>query len=128
MRSAKSVIARLRPSKCSVVLVHFAVMVMQSVLDQLRMLLRPADQIHEMLPQAVQTDPTLDEAKTTVAMTRLDAICDKLFPAEQQRIVQLLVEQVLWSRLHEDRPASRNYLLDNASGSTHSASHTYCLL
>lgn len=32
-----------------------------------------------------------------VAMTRLDAIWDQLFPAEQTRIVKLLVEKVIVS-------------------------------
>lgn len=50
-----------------------------------------------MLPQAIKLDPTLDEAKITVAMTRLDAIWDQLFPAEQTRIVKLLVEKVVVS-------------------------------
>jgi len=39
----------------------------------------------------------LDEAQVTVAMTRLDALWDQLFPAEQQRIVRLLVEKVIVS-------------------------------
>ena len=42
-------------------------------------------------------DPSLDEAKITVAMTRLDTIWDQLFPAEQTRIVKLLVEKVIVS-------------------------------
>ncbi|MEJ1249106.1 hypothetical protein WB794_05400, partial [Denitratimonas tolerans] len=50
-----------------------------------------------MLPQAIKLDPTLDEAKITVAMSRLDAIWDQLFPAEQTRIVKLLVEKVIVS-------------------------------
>lgn len=33
----------------------------------------------------------------TVAMTRLNAIWDQLFPAEQARIVKLLVEKVIVS-------------------------------
>ncbi len=45
----------------------------------------------------IKLDPTLDEAKITVAMIRLDAICDQLFPAEQTRIVKLLVEKVIVS-------------------------------
>ena len=40
-------------------------------------------------------DPGLDEATITVAMMRVDAIWDQLFPAEQQRIVKLLVEKVV---------------------------------
>jgi hypothetical protein len=39
----------------------------------------------------------LDEAKVTVAMTRLDALWDQLFAAEQTRIVKLLVEKVIIS-------------------------------
>jgi hypothetical protein len=50
-----------------------------------------------VLSQASKQDPTLDEAKVTVAMTRLDAIWDQLFPAEQTRIVRLLVEKVIVS-------------------------------
>ena len=40
---------------------------------------------------------TLDEAKITVAIRRLDAIWEQLFPAEQSRIVRLLIEQVIVS-------------------------------
>lgn len=68
-----------------------------AVLDQLRAILRSPDLLSEMLPQAIKLDLTLDEAKVTVAMTRLDAIWDQLFPAEQARIVKLLVEKVIVS-------------------------------
>jgi hypothetical protein len=67
------------------------------VLDQLRAILRTPELIGEVLPQAVKLDPALDEAKVTVAMTRLDAIWEQLFPAEQTRIVKLLVERVIVS-------------------------------
>ncbi|MEN5221983.1 recombinase family protein [Stenotrophomonas sp. TWI602] len=68
-----------------------------AVLDQLRAILRAPNLLGDMLPQAIRLDPTLDEAKITVAMTRLDAIWDQLFPAEQTRIVELLVEKVIVS-------------------------------
>ena len=68
-----------------------------AVLDQLRAILRAPNLLGDMLPQAIKLDPTLDEAKITVAMTRLDAIWDQLFPAEQTRIVKLLVEKVVVS-------------------------------
>ena len=68
-----------------------------AVLDQLRGILRSPDLLGNVLPQAIALDPTLDEAKVTVAMTRLDAIWDQLFPAEQTRIVRLLVEKVIVS-------------------------------
>jgi nicotinamidase-related amidase len=67
------------------------------VLDQLRAILSAPDLLGEVLPQAIKLDPTLDEAKITVATTRLDAIWDQLFPAEQTRIVRLLVEKVILS-------------------------------
>ncbi|SFN07418.1 recombinase family protein [Nitrosomonas communis] len=68
-----------------------------AVLDQLRTILRAPELMGEVLPQAIKLDPALDEAKMTVAMTRLDAIWEQLFPAEQVRIVKLLVEKVIVS-------------------------------
>jgi site-specific DNA recombinase len=47
--------------------------------------------------RAVRLDSSLEEAQVTVAMTRLEAIWDQLFPAEQQRIVRLLIEKVIVS-------------------------------
>ena len=68
-----------------------------AVLDQLRAVLRSPDLLGDVLPRAIELDPSLDEAKVTVAMTRLDAIWEQLFPAEQTRIVKLLVEKVIVS-------------------------------
>jgi site-specific DNA recombinase len=68
-----------------------------AVLDQLRVILRAPNLIGDVVPRAVALDPLLDEAKVTVAMTRLDEIWDQLFPAEQSRIVRLLVEKVIVS-------------------------------
>ena len=68
-----------------------------AVLEQLRGILRAPALLGDLLSQAIKLDPTLDEAKVTVAMTRLDAIWDQLFPAEQTRIVRLLVEKVIVS-------------------------------
>jgi len=68
-----------------------------AVLDQLRNILRAPNLLNELVPQAKKLDPTLDEAKATVAMTRLDLIWDQLFPAEQTRIVKLLIEKVIVS-------------------------------
>ncbi|WP_258192030.1 recombinase family protein [Nitrosomonas nitrosa] len=68
-----------------------------AVLDQLRAILRSPELLSEVLSQAIKLDPTLDEAKVTVAMIRLDAIWEQLFPAEQSRIVKLLVEKVIVS-------------------------------
>lgn len=68
-----------------------------AVLEQLRGILRAPGMVADVVTRATQLDPTLDEAQVTVAMTRLDAIWDQLFPAEQQRIVRLLVEKVIVS-------------------------------
>ena len=68
-----------------------------AVVEQLREILRAPNLLGEALPQAIQLDASLDEAKVTVAMTRLDTVWDQLFPAEQTRIVKLLVEKVIVS-------------------------------
>jgi len=68
-----------------------------AVLEQLRATLRAPALIGEIAGRAIKLDPSLDEAKVTVAMTRLDKVWDQLFPAEQTRIVRLLVEKVIVS-------------------------------
>lgn len=68
-----------------------------AVLDQLRNILRAPNLLSDLVPQAKKLDATLDEAKVTVAMTRLDLIWDQLFPAEQTRIVKMLIEKVIVS-------------------------------
>lgn len=68
-----------------------------AVLEQLRAILRAPDLLGDVLPHAIELDPTLDEVQITVAMTRLDAVWDQLFPAEQTRIVKLMVEKVIVS-------------------------------
>ena len=47
-----------------------------AVLEQLRGLLRSPELLAEVMPHAISSDPSLDEAKATVAMTRLDEIWD----------------------------------------------------
>lgn len=71
-----------------------------AVLQQLRAMMRQPVMISEIVPQAIALNDQLDEAQVTVAMTRLELIWDQLFPAEQQRIVQLLVERVIVSHNH----------------------------
>lgn len=68
-----------------------------AVLDQLRATLRSPSLLGDVAARAVELDPALDEARVTVAMTRLDQIWDQLFSAEQIRIVRLLVEKVVVS-------------------------------
>ena len=68
-----------------------------AVVAHLRRVLRAPEMIEAMIPQAVALDPTLDEAQVTVAMTQVDRVWEQLFPAEQQRLVRLLVERVIVS-------------------------------
>jgi len=68
-----------------------------AVLNQLRAILRAPEMLGEVVAKAVAIDATLDEAQVTVAMTRLEVIWDQLFPAEQSRIVRLLIEKVIVS-------------------------------
>lgn len=66
-----------------------------TVLDQLRQFMRQPKMLEDITAQAVELVPTLDEARVTVAMTRLDIIWDQLFPAEQSRIIRLMVDKVI---------------------------------
>jgi hypothetical protein len=52
---------------------------------------------HQRPARLIELDPTLEEAQVTVAMTRLDAIWDQLFPAEAATDRGLLVETVIIS-------------------------------
>ena len=67
------------------------------MLEQMRRVLRAPDMVAGVAERATRLDPSLDEAQVTVAVTRLDAIWDQLFPAEQQRIVRLLIDKVIVS-------------------------------
>jgi site-specific DNA recombinase len=71
-----------------------------AVLEQLRRVLRSPAMVAGVTERAVRLDPALDEAQVTVAMTRLDSIWEQLFPAEQHRIVRLLIDKVIVS--HND--------------------------
>lgn len=74
-----------------------AVQLEAAVLTQLREIMRSPPLLEQMIPSAIKLDDQLDEAKVTVAMTQLESIWDELFPAEQDRIVRLLVEKVIVS-------------------------------
>ncbi len=68
-----------------------------AVLEQMRRVLRAPEMVAGVTEHATRLDPYLDEAQVTVAMTRLEVIWEQLFPAEQQRIVRLLIEKVIVS-------------------------------
>ena len=65
-----------------------------AVIDQLRGLLRAPEIIIGVWRAARPEIADLSETEVHDALERLDPIWDELFPAEQARIVQLLVERV----------------------------------
>jgi DNA invertase Pin-like site-specific DNA recombinase len=66
----------------------------RAVVDQLRVLLQTPEIIVRTWRAARQQDPTIAERDVREALDRFDPLWDELFPAEQARIVQLLVERV----------------------------------
>ena len=65
-----------------------------AVVDQLRGLLRAPEIIVRTWRAARESIADITEADVREALQRLDPLWDELFPAEQARIVQLLVERV----------------------------------
>jgi hypothetical protein len=65
-----------------------------AVVDQVRALLRQPEVVVGTWQAARAEAPDLTEAEVRDALERLDPLWDELFPAEQARIVQLLVERV----------------------------------
>ena len=65
-----------------------------AVVDQVRALLRQPEVVVGTWLAARAGDPDLTEAETREALERLDPLWEELFPAEQARIVRLLVERV----------------------------------
>ena len=66
----------------------------RAVIDQLRGLLRAPEIVVRTWRAARETGGDISEAEVRQALERLDPLWDELFPAEQARIVQLLVERV----------------------------------
>jgi DNA invertase Pin-like site-specific DNA recombinase len=65
-----------------------------AVIDQVRALLRQPEVIMGTWQAARDQDGDLTEAETRAALEQLDPLWEELFPAEQARIVRLLVERV----------------------------------
>jgi site-specific DNA recombinase len=66
----------------------------RAVLDQLRAILRAPEIVVRTWRTARRKIDTVSEAEVRTALQQLDPLWDELFPAEQARIVQLLVERV----------------------------------
>ncbi|MET3791810.1 recombinase family protein [Aquamicrobium terrae] len=64
------------------------------VIDQLRAVFSAPEMVVRTWMAARQLDSTISEADIRDGLMRLDPMWDELFPAEQARIVQLLVERV----------------------------------
>ena len=65
-----------------------------AVIERLRGFLRAPELIVRTCMTAIRHDERITEAEVRDAFERLDPMWDELFPAEQARIVQLLVERV----------------------------------
>ena len=65
-----------------------------AVIEQLRAVFRQAEIVAGTWKAARVQDGDITEADARAALTRLDPLWDELFPAEQARIVTLLVERV----------------------------------
>src|SRR5690606_27576255 len=65
-----------------------------AVMDQLRLMLRSPEIIVATWRTARRDLPDLTEADVRDALDRFDPLWDELFPAEQSRIVRLLVDHV----------------------------------
>ena len=64
------------------------------MIDQLRILLRTPEVVVATWRAAKQKAGDITEAEVRSALHQLDPLWNELFPAEQARIVQLLVERI----------------------------------
>jgi site-specific DNA recombinase len=65
-----------------------------AVIGQVRALLRAPEVVVRVWRAAWLDDDQIDEREVVEALQRLDPLWEQLFPAEQARIIQLLVERV----------------------------------
>jgi site-specific DNA recombinase len=86
-------VLKLGPETCPIRRVA-AAEIETAVVDQLRGMLRAPEMIVRTWRVARQLMGDIKEAEVREALEHLDPIWDELFPAEQARIVQLLVERV----------------------------------
>jgi site-specific DNA recombinase len=66
-----------------------------NVVEQLRRILRAPDLKTRVAQLLTATDNEADEAKVCIAMLQIEKVWDQLFPAEQERIVRLLIKKVV---------------------------------
>jgi hypothetical protein len=66
-----------------------------NVVQQMRLILRAPDLKTRVAKLMTTLDSKVDEAKVCIAMMQIDKVWDQLFPAEQERIVRLLIKKVV---------------------------------
>jgi hypothetical protein len=72
---------------------HTAAELEAAVLDQLQHIIRAPSLASNIAERAKAHDNDIDEAKVTVALTQFAQVWEQVFPAEQSRIVNFLVER-----------------------------------
>jgi hypothetical protein len=65
-----------------------------AVVNQIRILLRAPEIVVRVWRAVLLQDEQIEEREVVEALQRLDPLWDQLFPAEQARILQLLVARV----------------------------------
>jgi site-specific DNA recombinase len=65
------------------------------VINQVRALLRAPEVVVRVWRAAQRAGEALDERAVVEALQRLDPLWDQLFPAEQARVIQLLIGRVV---------------------------------
>src|SRR3954471_1402715 len=71
-----------------------------AVINQVRSIVASPEIIVRVWKEAHEQDPTVTEDQVRTALAEFGPLWNELFPAEQTRIIQLLVERV---EIHPDR-------------------------
>ena len=64
------------------------------MIDQVRALVRTPEIVVRTWKEARRQDDSITEGEVRSALAEFDALWDELFPAEQARLIQLLIERV----------------------------------
>nr|CRH06178.1 Site-specific recombinases [Candidatus Magnetococcus massalia] len=67
----------------------------EGVFKRVRQIIQAPEIITRVWQQAAHTDPDIREQDVTMALKKIDPIWDELFPIEQNRLLSLLVENVI---------------------------------
>jgi len=65
-----------------------------AVIAQVRKVLQAPEVMSQAIREVLALDPTADAQETILTLQSIEPVWDELFPAEQARIIQLLVERV----------------------------------